>query len=172
MALGGTSAVGIRISVMDCTSLCICFWPIVSRLSNPCVQIIYSCFFHPLRNVAGPSLAKFTSKWLSYIDHIGQKTETVHEYHEKYGSVVRVAPDELVFSDSAVIKQIYGFNTNYTKTDFYAGFEEKGKPVLFTLRDRGVHRNRRKLMSNAFRKQQLTLPNRSYMLRSKSLLGI
>ncbi len=70
--------------------------------------------------------------------------------HKKYGSVVRIAPNEVLFSDPAVIKKIYGFNASYMKTAFYSGFEEPGRPVLFTVRDKAIHRDRRKLMAHAF----------------------
>ncbi|KIW87106.1 uncharacterized protein Z519_12217 [Cladophialophora bantiana CBS 173.52] len=105
---------------------------------------------HPLRKVPGPFLAKLTSKWLEYKDHSGVRTATLHEMHKKYGPVVRIAPNEVLFSNPAVIKKIYGFNSSYMKTAFYSGFEEPGRPVLFTLRDKMIHRDRRKLMAHAF----------------------
>lgn len=61
-------------------------------------------------------MAKFTTKWLSIKDHYGVRTATLHDCHMKYGPVIRVAPDELVFSDPAIIKQIYGFNPSYEKS--------------------------------------------------------
>ena len=70
--------------------------------------------------------------------------------HHRYGPVVRVAPDELLFSDPALIKKIYGFKASYLKTSFYTGFDDGGEPVLFTLRDRALHRDRKKLMAHAF----------------------
>jgi len=100
--------------------------------------------------VPGPFVAKFTSKWLEYQGFTGHKTETFHEMHHRYGPVVRVAPDELLFSDPALIKKIYGFKASYLKTSFYTGFDDGGEPVLFTLRDRALHRDRKKLMAHAF----------------------
>ncbi|KAK5052108.1 hypothetical protein LTR84_002912 [Exophiala bonariae] len=110
----------------------------------------YNIFLHPLRKVPGPFVAKFTSKWLEYQGFTGHKTATLHNMHQKFGPVVRVAPDELLFSDPALIKKIYGFKASYLKTSFYTGFDDYGEPVLFTLRDRSLHRDRKKLMAHAF----------------------
>ena len=70
--------------------------------------------------------------------------------HKRYGPVVRTAPNELLFSDPKLIKKIYGFTASYLKTPFYTGFDDYGEPVLFTLRDRATHRDRKKLMAHAF----------------------
>lgn len=70
--------------------------------------------------------------------------------HKRYGPVVRTAPNELLFSDPKLIKKIYGFTASYLKTPFYTGFDDYGEPVLFTLRDRALHRDRKKLMAHAF----------------------
>lgn len=95
-------------------------------------------------------MAKFTSKWLEYQGFTGRKTPTLHEMHQRYGPVVRVAPNEVLFSDPALIKKIYGFTASYLKTPFYTGFDDYSEPVLFTLRDRALHRDRKKLMAHAF----------------------
>lgn len=111
---------------------------------------------HPLRKVPGPFLAKLTGKWLEYKDHSGIRTATLHKMHQKYGPVLRIAPDEVLFSDPAVIKEIYGYKGAYVKTAFYSGFEEPGRPVLFTIRDKMIHRDRRKLMAHAFTHSTIT----------------
>jgi hypothetical protein len=60
----------------------------------------------PLRHVPGPFLAK-TSKWLSYHDLAGSRAATLHGVHNKFGTIIHIAPDELSFSDSAIIKETY-----------------------------------------------------------------
>lgn len=114
------------------------------------IQAFYNVFFHPLHKVPGPFIAKFSSKWLEYQGFTGHKSETLHDMHKQYGPVVRVAPNELLFSDPTLIKKIYGFTASYLKTSFYTGFDDYGQPVLFTIRDRALHRNRKKLMAHAF----------------------
>jgi hypothetical protein len=52
-------------------------------------------------------LAKVASKWLSYHNLAGSHTATLHGIHNKYGTIVRIAPDEASFFDPTVIKEIY-----------------------------------------------------------------
>ncbi|KAA6410712.1 MAG: cytochrome P450 [Lasallia pustulata] len=93
-------------------------------------KIAYSYFWHPFRHVPGPFIAKLTSKWLSYRDIAGTRTASLHELHQVYGPVVRVAPDELSFADPLAIKDIYGQGTPYMKSPFYDGMH-LGTPNLF-----------------------------------------
>ncbi len=104
---------------------------------------------HPLHNVPGPLLARISVKWLSYHDLAGSRTATLHQVHEKYGKIIRIAPDELSFSDPAVIKEIYSQGTPLMKSPFYNGLNE-GTPNLFDGIDRNAHKERRKLLGNAF----------------------
>ena len=95
----------------------------------------YSYFWHPFRHVPGPFIAKLTPKWLSYRDIAGTRTASLHELHQVYGPVVRVAPGELSFADPLAIKEIYGQGTPYMKSPFYDGMH-LGTPNLFDGRDR------------------------------------
>jgi cytochrome P450 len=110
--------------------------------------------FHPLRHVRGPFLAKVSVKWLSYHDLVGSRTATLHRLHDKYGTVIRIAPDELSFSDPVVIKEIYSQGTPFMKSPFYNGLNE-GIPNLFDGIDREAHKQRRKLLGNAFAKSSI-----------------
>ena len=78
----------------------------------------------------------------------------MHSVHEKYGKVVRIAPNELSFSDPAIIKEIYSQGTPFMKSPFYNGLNE-GTPNLFDGIDRAAHKERRKLLGNAFAKSTI-----------------
>lgn len=78
----------------------------------------------------------------------------MHSVHNKYGTIIRIAPDELSFSDPAVIKEIYSQGTPFMKSPFYNGLNE-GIPNLFDGIDREAHRQRRKLLGNAFAKSSI-----------------
>lgn len=72
---------------------------------------IYHAYFHPLSRYPGPKL------WAAYrlpfvISNIrGQLPFKVLEFHRKYGPVVRIAPDELAFTDSHAWNDIYGMQS-------------------------------------------------------------
>ena len=57
----------------------------------------------------GPTLAAITHKYEFYWDgsRDGQYNNKIVEMHQKYGSIVRIAPDELSCSDPSFIDQVY-----------------------------------------------------------------
>ncbi|KAF2183916.1 cytochrome P450 ClCP1 [Zopfia rhizophila CBS 207.26] len=60
---------------------------------------VYNIFFHSLKNIPGPLLWK-TSRLPFLISMLrGNLPLRVKEHHDRYGAVVRVAPDELSFLD-------------------------------------------------------------------------
>ncbi|KAL1965540.1 hypothetical protein VTN77DRAFT_5623 [Rasamsonia byssochlamydoides] len=70
-------------------------------------QVVYNLYFHPLARFPGPPLwcalrLPFLKTMLS-----GKLPYAVKAYHDKYGPVVRVAPDELSFNDAAAWRDIY-----------------------------------------------------------------
>lgn len=52
---------------------------------------VYSVFFHPLRNVPGPPLAKLSKAWSRYGNLKGRKSHRIHDAHLKYGRRVCAA---------------------------------------------------------------------------------
>ncbi|KAI9682446.1 MAG: hypothetical protein M1829_000238 [Trizodia sp. TS-e1964] len=118
-------------------------------------KITYNLFFHPLRNVPGPFIAKFTSLWLVALEIAGFRMQTVHALHEKYGPVVRVAPNEVAFADAQAARTIYGQGTPFMKTRYYSVFRLIGLANLFDCTDRDFHKYRRKLLSHTFAKSTI-----------------
>lgn len=72
---------------------------------------IYNAFFHPLRKYPGPFFAGVTRAYYLYWDVGGRSHWKVKEWHEKYGDVVRIAPDELSYTDGQAWTTIYGTNS-------------------------------------------------------------
>ena len=70
---------------------------------------IYNIFFHPLKKFPGPWHA--AASRIPYLLNVvkGKYLPWNQSLHEKYGQVVRVAPDELSFTDGRAWKDIYGF---------------------------------------------------------------
>ncbi|KAL7626122.1 hypothetical protein AAE478_002892 [Parahypoxylon ruwenzoriense] len=69
---------------------------------------IYSLFLHPLREFPGPVLWRASGIPRAYHLLRGDLPFVVAKYHAKYGSTVRISPDELTFSDPQAWKDIYG----------------------------------------------------------------
>ena len=69
---------------------------------------IYNAYFHPLAKFPGPKLYAISHLPIMVSLLTGRLPYTLKELNEKYGDVVRVAPDDLVFSSAAAAKDMYG----------------------------------------------------------------
>ncbi|KAJ9612893.1 hypothetical protein H2200_002834 [Cladophialophora chaetospira] len=97
-------------------------WAIL-RLYN----LFYNLFLHPLRDYPGPLGARSTTWWKTYIEVVQQESfvHVVMKLHEQYGSIVRVSPNELHFSDPSAFHDIYNAGAKWDKEDeLYASFGE------------------------------------------------
>jgi hypothetical protein len=81
--------------------------------------------------------------------------------HEKYGPVVRIAPNELSFNTAASWKDIYGYRIGHKplcKSSFYDGsafVESMGVRSLVNTRDPKDHGRMRRYLSNAFSEKSM-----------------
>jgi cytochrome P450 len=82
---------------------------------------VYNVFFHPLKHIPGPLLARATAFPYVYKLRTGQMHSWIKEVHEKYGEAVRVAPQEVSFTSADTAwSDIYGFRTGkYKNTGAY-----------------------------------------------------
>ncbi|KAI6282924.1 hypothetical protein MCOR27_003516 [Pyricularia oryzae] len=80
----------------------------------------------------------------------------VQDLHDKYGPVVRVAPNELAFFNVEAYKDIYGHASRgkktFIKTEFFNSGEEEG---IATVKDPAEHAKQRKMLSRGFSQQSL-----------------
>ncbi|KAH8587874.1 cytochrome P450 [Bisporella sp. PMI_857] len=68
---------------------------------------IYRVYFHPLAAYPGPKICAITR--LPYLWNLvkGRQTHNARELHKMYGDVVRIAPNELSYTNSKAWKDIY-----------------------------------------------------------------
>lgn len=90
-------------------------------------------------------LAKFTTKWLTINEVSGNRSLVIEKAHEKYGPVVRIAPDELSFSEQSCIKELYYQASKFPKSRRYAGFASTTR-ASFDMTNIDQHRERRHLV--------------------------
>ncbi|KAH7142955.1 benzoate 4-monooxygenase [Dactylonectria estremocensis] len=113
-------------------------------------------FFHPLRNIPGPPLARISRLWSRIGNFHGRKSERIHEAHVKYGTIVRVGPNELSFSDPSAVQEIYMSSDFIKENTFYAISHmvvvnmKNGILMASRCRDAEAHKSRRKLFSRGF----------------------
>jgi hypothetical protein len=101
MTSGGslTSALFQSLSLTNCFAALVVYYILSS---------LYSIFFHPLRRVPGPYLARFSELWRNIRYFRGSWLDDVVSLHETYGPVVRIGPNEISFVDGEALKQLYG----------------------------------------------------------------
>lgn len=104
-------------------------------------------------------MARGTRLW--YVYHLlkGRLPFAVQAAHEKYGRIVRIAPDELSFADPDAWKSIYGYNTGANGGEMlkdpgqYNNTSGAEYSIFAAPSDR--HRNLRRLLSHGFSEKAL-----------------
>ncbi|CAO2649685.1 Nn.00g009770.m01.CDS01 [Neocucurbitaria sp. VM-36] len=113
---------------------------------------IYHLLFHPLARYPGPLSYKLSGWPLLWQAYTGDRHIWHLKDHEKYGSIVRIAPDTLSFNTASALSTIYGLRSaNVKKGEWYKTFDiAAGTYSSFTETDRENHAIKRRWMSPAF----------------------
>ncbi|KAI1349445.1 cytochrome P450 [Xylaria sp. FL0043] len=110
------------------------------------VVFSYRAFLHPLSKYPGPFVAKITEGYAGFYAGLQRLHLVTQQNHQKYGNVVRIAPNRLVFNSAKALHDIYD-NDRVVKSHVYLvtlGFT--GTINVFSVIDRMAHRSKRKLI--------------------------
>ncbi|KAH8660701.1 benzoate 4-monooxygenase cytochrome P450 [Tricladium varicosporioides] len=114
---------------------------------------------HPLSKFPGPWHASFSN--FSYCRRFmkGRQPYEMLKLHEKFGPIVRTAPNELSFSSASSWRDIYGprkGHQTFIKSEFYDGgsFAAEAHSIV-SERDPSAHGEMRKYLSSAFSDRSL-----------------
>ncbi|CAO2648458.1 Nn.00g077250.m01.CDS01 [Neocucurbitaria sp. VM-36] len=80
----------------------------------------------PIRDVPGPFLASISQLWIVIQQRKLQRPILDLALHRKYGSIVRIAPNEVMVSSPRSRKMIYGAGSKFTKGDWYSATGDCG----------------------------------------------
>ncbi|KAG6840510.1 hypothetical protein C0991_006307, partial [Blastosporella zonata] len=108
-------------------------------------------FFHRLASFPGPPLAALTLWYKAFFDIVmdGGWAEHLDSLHATYGPIVRVAPNELHFSDPKAYADIYGMGSKFTKDPhLYSCFATETS--VFVMTDPHEATQRRNLLGPLF----------------------
>ncbi|KAK2602914.1 hypothetical protein N8I77_009411 [Diaporthe amygdali] len=104
---------------------------------------------HPLAGFPGPLPAKLTSAYTAFYAWRRCSHISTYRAFQKYGPIVRIAPNRLVFSTVTALHDIYN-NPKVTKGPAYYGSRIfKERPNVFNEADRELHRKKRKTVGPA-----------------------
>lgn len=112
-------------------------------------RVVYNIYLHPLRAYPGPKSWAATRFTWAHAMQSGTYHHKLHEFHTRYGPVVRVAPNELSFIDANAWKDIYG-NPNIPKNRVWAGQEEEHGPISIVSTNEATHLRNRRALAGAF----------------------
>ncbi|EJU01598.1 cytochrome P450 monooxygenase pc-bph [Dacryopinax primogenitus] len=106
-------------------------------------------FGYRKKHIPGPFLAQLSDVWLARVAAQGHRSEIIHGLHQKYGKVVRIAPNHISLSEPGALQIVYAHGNGALKSDFYEAFVSIRKNI-FSTRDRAEHTRKRKIVSHIF----------------------
>ncbi|KAB2578929.1 Cytochrome p450 protein [Lasiodiplodia theobromae] len=114
---------------------------------------IYNVYFHPLRKFPGPKLAAASKIPFCLNRCRGLQNKWAKEMHDKYGEVVRLAPDQVSFTSVEAWKDIYGHKVGgkggMSKDLRFYGPDSAGFNGIIRANDED-HTRQRRLLAHAF----------------------
>ncbi|KAK4235976.1 cytochrome P450 [Achaetomium macrosporum] len=119
---------------------------------------IYRLFFHPLRHIPGPKLVAVTQWMETYYECFkgpgGHFFETYREWHEKYGPIVRIAPNEVHIQDPTFYDILFSQSRHCDKLEHLAD-RFNNELSGFGTAQHSVHRMRRAAINPFFSKRKI-----------------
>lgn len=114
------------------------------------LRCVYRLTLHPLSHIPGPILPKISSLWLYYHAYIGDEATVIHKAHARYGSFVRVSPNEVDISDGEAVAPIYVTKGGFLKAPCYANFDIDGHKTIFSTTEPEYRAPRAKAVVSMF----------------------
>ncbi|KAF2495828.1 cytochrome P450 monooxygenase [Lophium mytilinum] len=121
--------------------------------------IVYRRYFHPLAKYPGPFWNSVSGLPAAFSLLRGRFPFDNKSYHEKYGPVFRLGPNELTFSSAQSMHDVYGFrqgHQNMKKSPLHTGPVKVGSTTtLQYVPDDADHGRQRRALSHSFSQQAL-----------------
>ncbi|KAI4134020.1 MAG: hypothetical protein LQ341_006092 [Variospora aurantia] len=131
---------------------------LVALFAYPTFQAIYNLYFHPLSKFPGPKLWAASRLPFIYCMFTGTLVKREREIHQKYGEIVRLAPDEVSFANEQAWTDIYTARRGHKRTKrdraYYLAPNDQADNII-TTNDAKFHLRARTLLSNSFTEDAL-----------------
>jgi hypothetical protein len=97
-----------------------------------------------LSHIPGPFTAGFSKLWVFREAVQLRLPGAYHEMGKRYGSLVRVGPNELITDDPDILRRMMAARSPYTRGPWYEAFRvDPSRDNVLTLRDDHLHNARR-----------------------------
>ncbi|KAF3937387.1 hypothetical protein ABW19_dt0206038 [Dactylella cylindrospora] len=137
---------GILAATFYCSAAFVVFW--ISR------ALYRLSPFHPLAKVPGPRIVAVTT-WYEFWKNVVQDGQFIYkiiEWHEKYGPIVRIGPNEVHVADASFYNVLYTKEYRFTKDiEHYRFAQQKEGGVGYS--NTRVHKGRRNVLDPLFSTQ-------------------
>ncbi|KAI1211765.1 cytochrome P450 [Annulohypoxylon truncatum] len=106
------------------------------------VYFVYSrvLAWYRLRHVDGPWIASFSYLYMSWVTFSGKQAANYRKLNQKYGSLVRIGPNDLITDDPDLIRRMNGARSKYRRSSWYNAMRmDPYLPSLFSTMDTDEH---------------------------------
>jgi cytochrome P450 len=121
--------------------------------------IVYRLILHPLAKFPGPKFNAISSLPTVIWTLQGRLPMETKKLHDKYGSIIRLSPNELSFNSARAFTDVYGHRPgrpDLNKDPIHVGAVDPIPGVqTISMADRENHARQRKALSHGFSKQAL-----------------
>ncbi|TGO56932.1 hypothetical protein BOTNAR_0212g00080 [Botryotinia narcissicola] len=117
------------------------------------LSTVFLAIIDPLRHIPGPFLARFTRAWYCWKIYEGYFERTNHQFHTRYGPIVRIAPHEYSIDDVDAAKVIYSIGgASFPKTSWYTTWQPSDlvPASLFSELNPHTHSVQRRKVANYY----------------------
>ncbi|KAI5459468.1 cytochrome P450 [Mariannaea sp. PMI_226] len=138
-------------------------WLILAAVIISIAHALYNVFIHPLRSFPGPFLCRATPLYRHFKFLSGVLPYSIKSWHDTYGPVVRVSPNELSFISPQAWRDIYLPLTRsdgieeMSKYDKYYRFGGPGTPDTIVTVNKKEHGPFRRQLNPAFSERALRM---------------
>ncbi|KIY46145.1 cytochrome P450 [Fistulina hepatica ATCC 64428] len=115
----------------------------VSFLVFILIRAIYQLFFSPLSAIPGPWYAAISDFWITTHVLRLQQCKVIQSLFEKYGPVVRIGPNKVVFCDLATSRSVYTLH-KFDKSVYYKSLLTDNNDHAMSTLEHAPHAMRRK----------------------------
>ncbi|PWY69425.1 cytochrome P450 [Aspergillus eucalypticola CBS 122712] len=112
---------------------------------------LYQRLSDPVSKLPGPWYTKLTSLVIKYHEFSASRRVFIHQLHKQYGTIVRIAPNEVSFASLDAIREIYASGgSGYDKTELYDLFRQFGIKTMFSTLDKQTHSERKRQLADRY----------------------
>lgn len=101
----------------------ILLWGVITVIAVVVVDYARNFFRKGLKNLPGPGLARLSGLYRLSMVINGDSPQNYRRLHDRYGKLVRVAPNHVSISDSSEIPRVYGIGSKFLKVPAFSSLQ-------------------------------------------------